>query len=282
MLKTCASCKNKTSKDRCPNKTLPGILFCGKHVRSTRLWKDVNDVDRHAVLIQKIWRGFAVRNWMKLAGPGVLNRSVCHNDEELVTLDDKKSVHPLNYFSFEENAKVYWFDIRSIAENSAGHVNPTNPYTRQPLSHEVRKRLREVCVHRHKHKIPNTYDPDKKQTIVECITWGWTHMCQILDENGFFETNPHYFLSMNRTQLYIFITLIENDIRALAGQQVLNPQSRKFKYIRWLRRLSREYAIGVDYVRFMYLVSKVLVSILNDTKEPYQYCFIIMSALHRL
>ena len=280
-MNTCASCKNKTSTDRCPNKAMKGIIFCGKHVRSNRLWKDVNNLDDKVILIQKLWRGYSLRKWINLAGPGVLNRSVCHNDEELVSLDSKKSVNPLDYFAFEENGKVYWFDVRSIAEHSSGQLNPTNPYTRQVLTHETRQRLREICIHRHKHRIPNTHDTEKRQSIAEVITWGWTHVCQILDENGFFETNPMYFISMNRTQLFIFINMIEQDMRALAAEQK-GFQTRRWKYVAWLKRLHREYVTGVDHVRFMYLVSKILVSILNDTRDPYPYCFVIMSALHRL
>jgi hypothetical protein len=84
------------------------MILCGKHakVKNLRLWKDVNNLDDKAVIIQKVWRGHSVRDWLRIAGPGVLNRSVCHNDEELVTMDEKKSVNPFDYFAFEEGGKV--------------------------------------------------------------------------------------------------------------------------------------------------------------------------------
>jgi hypothetical protein len=80
----CASCKNKKSNERCASKPLKGMVLCGKHAKSKnlRLWKNVNGLDDKARLIQKIWRGYSIRHWLKIAGPGVLNRAVCHNNEE--------------------------------------------------------------------------------------------------------------------------------------------------------------------------------------------------------
>jgi hypothetical protein len=46
-----------------------------------------------------------------LAGPCVLNRTKCSNKEELFTFDEAKAVSPLDYFAFEENKQIYWFDV---------------------------------------------------------------------------------------------------------------------------------------------------------------------------
>lgn len=280
---TCASCKNKTSDDRCPNKVLKGAIFCGKHVgvKDPRLWKDMVSADNKIILIQKVWRGYNVRNWFKLAGPGVLNRKVCHNQEELVTLDEPNSVSPLNYFSFEENGKVYWFDIRSISEHSFGHLNPTNPYTREKLSFEARNRLRLLCIKRHRLGLSNQHDMERKRTVEEVILAGWIHVCQIIEENGFFDMNPLHFVSMNKARLFVFNSLIFQDLRALLAEHK-SPNSRRIKYVSWMKRLIREYATGIDHSRFLYLTSKVIVSILNDCREPYPICFVVVSALARL
>lgn len=277
---TCSSCKNKTSSDRCPNKAMKGLLFCGKHIRSTRLWKDVNCLDDKAILIQKTWRGYTVRNWIKLCGLGALSRAVCHNEEELVTLDSKTSVHPLNYFSFEEDGKVYWFDIRSIAEHCIGHLKPTNPYTRSELSFDTRRRLRTLCVKRNRLKIPNEHDAEKKRLISDVILHGWTAVCQIVEENGFFDLNPMHFISLSRPRLFVLNNLIHQDMIALAAEHKVG--SRRHVYVNWMKRLMREYARGIEDIRYLYLTSKVLVAILNDSKDQYSYCFILMSALARL
>jgi IQ calmodulin-binding motif len=279
----CSSCKNKTSDERCPSKSLSGLLFCGKHakVKSIRLWKDVNNIDEKIILIQKAWRGYSVRNWIHLAGPGVLSRSVCHNEEELVSLDKPSSVDPLNYFSFEEGGKVYWFDIRSISEHCLTSVKPTNPYTRDVLSFDTRRRLRTLCIRRHKRGISNHHTADTDRTANQVIMSSWNTICQIIEENGFFDMNPMHFASLNRARLFVFNTMIRNDMISYASEHK-TPNSRRKKYVNWLKRLLREYANGIDQIRFLYLTSKVLVAILNDAHEQYPICFIIMSALHRL
>ena len=278
----CGSCKNKTSDERCPSKPLRGLIFCGKHarVKSPRIWKDVNQLDHKIIPIQKLWRGYILRKWLKLAGPGVLNRTICHNDEELVTMDDKKSVSPLDYFAFTENDKVYWFDVRSIVGACIFSVTPTNPYTRQDLSIDTRQRLRRLCIMRQRRKILNEHT-ESKRNIGEVLKASWTYICQIIIENGFFDMSPLYFMSLNKTQLYVFITMIRNDMIALAAEHT-SPESRRHKYVYWLKRLQDQHESNVSVIELSYFTSKILSTILNDLMEPYPMCFIIMSAMHRL
>lgn len=279
----CASCKNKTSTDQCSSKPLKGMILCGKHakVKNLRLWKDVNSLDDKAVIIQKIWRGYSVRHWLKIAGPGVLNRSVCHNDEELVSMDEKTSVSPLDYFSFEEGGKVYWFDIRSLSENCMLKVEPLNPYTREPLTIDTRRRMRQLCIKRHRKNLNNMHDVSNKRSVDEIILSTWTHVCQIIIENGFFDMSPLYFTSLNSTRLFIFNTIIQKDLVAWAAEHT-SKLSRRHRYVFWMKRLLGEFATGVDTTRLVYLTGRVLVTILNDCSDNYGICFIIMSALHRL
>ena len=278
----CSGCKNKTSDDQCPNKPLKGLIFCGKHARSknVRLWKDVNNLDSKAIIIQKIWKGYNLRCWIKLSGPGVLDRKVCHNTEELYSFDDIKTVNPLDYFAFEEDGKVYGFDIRTITESNIFNVNPTNPYNRQLLSVDTRQRMRKICIRRQRRKMANLRDETPK-LLVDIIKCGWVCVCQIIGENGFFDMPPEYFISMNRTQFVIFTTLIRNDILAWAAENKIRD-NRKYRYAHWLKRILNEYNAGANSHRLSYLSSKVLTIILNDFPEPYPVCFIIMSAMHRL
>ena len=279
----CASCKNKTSTDQCTSKPLKGMILCGKHVKvkNLRLWKDVNNLDDKVIIIQKVWRGYVIRHWLKNAGPGVLNRSVCHNEEELVTLDAKNDIYPLDYFSFEEKGKVYWFDVRSISENSMLKVEPLNPYTREPLTIETRKRLRQICFQRHRRHLENIHDVTRKRTIDEIILSTWTRVCQIIIENGFFDMSPFYFTSLNKTRLFIFNTIIQKDLVAWAAEHT-STQSRRHHYVFWMKRLLGEFSPEVGSKRLTFLTGLVLTTILNDCSDNYLICFIIMSALHRL
>jgi hypothetical protein len=279
----CASCKNKTTDEQCPNKTLNGLIFCGKHarVKNTRLWTDNNNLNQRVIPIQKIWRGYRIRNLLQLAGPGVLNRKLCHNDEELVTLDEKQKINPFDYFSFEENGKIYWFDIRSLSENCMLKIEPLNPYTREPLTIDTRGRLRQVCIMRDRKHLKNTHNISENTTPDDIILATWTHICQIIIENGFFDMSPLYFISLNKTRLFIFNTIIQKDLVAWAAEHT-STVSRRHKYVFWMKRLIREFSTEVNNKRLIYLTSRVLVTILNDCSDNYGICFIIMSGLHRL
>lgn len=278
---TCASAKR--NGDRCCNKPLKGLILCGRHARikNPRIWKDPNNLDNSARLIQKVWRGYSVRNWLNLAGPGVLKRDVCHNEEELVTFDDKKSVYPLDYFSFEEGGKVYWFDIKSIIQNSINKLKPANPYTREPLSLETRQRLRKLAVFRDRRKMSNLHEANPNMTADNMLDLEWTAICQIIEENGFSDISPNYFLSLNRTQLYVFVRLMKRDVNAWAAEHGTKPSRRK-KYVEWMKELSKEFMIGGHTKWMQYATAKYLLSMLNDYPEQYSLSFIIMSALHRV
>jgi len=280
---SCSSCKNKTSNERCSNKPLKGLIVCGKHakVKNPRIWLYVNDLDSKAILIQKNWRRHAIRSWIKLAGQGVLNRSCCHNDEEIVTFEDKKSVHPLDYFSFEENGKIYWFDTRSLSENSMTVQQPINPYTRQPLTIETRRRLRQICYKRHRKNLPNIHSTTSTRDVDEIVNTTWLSVCQMVEENGFFGMSPLYFVSLNRTQLFVFVTIIAQDLTAWAAEHT-SVQSRRRRYVFWMKRLIDEFTPENNITRLSYLSSRVLTTILNDCMDNYAVCFMIMASLHRL
>jgi hypothetical protein len=278
----CFSCKNKRSKDRCSNSALNGLLFCGihAHAKNPRLWEDLELLNKYAQLIQKVWRGHVVRMIIRLAGPGCLKRSLCHNETELVSMDEKERVYPFDYFGFNENGRVYWFDIRSISEIVSNNEKPQNPYTREPLSFETRQRIRKLCVKRHRKQLP-TYHIADQRSSEQIIKTGWIHVCHVIEENGFFDMSPEVFLSLNKTQLYILINLFNNDLKSWASEHT-NTYSRRRKYVHWMKLLLRQYAVGVEYIKFLYLISRVFMSILNDSNEQYSICFMIMSALYRL
>ena len=222
-----------------------------------------------------------MRNWLKLAGPGVLNRSICHNEEEIVTFEDKKSVYPLDYFAFEEAGKVYWFDIRSVIQNSMNKLQPENPYTRKPLSTETRQRLRKLSVRRIYNGLRNLHADLPPMSLDDTINIVWLNVCQIIEENGFFDLNPLYFTGLNRSQFYIFNQLIHRDLIAWAAEHTTRYSRRK-RYIGWLYRLRGQYLAGSSQPMLSYMTAKCLLSILNDYPEQYSICFIIMSALHRV
>jgi hypothetical protein len=277
----CSSCKSKTSKERCSAKSVGDTLFCRRHVKVKvpRLWAVINNVDPCAIMIQKVWRGYSVRNWIRLAGPGAINRTKCHNDEELFTLDGKMSVSPFSYFAFDEAGKIYWFDIRSLSQHCLKTM--TNPYTRQPLTIENRKRLRKLSIMRHRRKLPYIHESSQQTDINQVITEIWTSISQIIEENGFFDVNPRTFSSLNRSQLYVFLLMISNDLKAWAVEHNSKYSSRH-KYFVWTWKILKLFTPATHPLKIQFMVAKVLLNILYDGIAPYNVCFIIMSSLYRL
>lgn len=279
----CISCKNRNSLERCPSYVVKGTSFCGIHlkVRNHRIWSEVNNIEPKVIFIQKVWRGYSIRNRIKLAGPGALNRSVCHNDEELVLMIDKKSVSPLTYFGFEEAGKIYWFDIRSISEYALYSKIPSNPYTREKLTIDTRVRLRKLCTLRSIYKLANSHDITKQQSLTQKNEHNWNIICQIIEENGFFDINPIQFSSLNKTQLFIFLTMIGLDIRAWASEHT-SKYSRRHKYKAWVQYIISNIQHLHEQTSCSFHASKLLLTILNDCNDNYSLCFIIMSSLYRL
>ena len=277
-MNTCLACKNKTSIERCPTQSIPGLAFCGRHVRSKtpRLWSIVNRVDEKATLIQKVWKGYTIRYRLQLAGPGVLARSTCHNQEELVSMEEAKHIHPFDYFAFKEDGKVWWFDVRSIIGCLNSSLVPQNPYTRQPLNMDTRKRLRELYKYRIRHKLQNTH-PAPAKPVDQYLEFQWLRLSQILVENGFEDARPGLFNRLNKHQLYIVLAYIRSDMYALAKE---HPKtSMRYKYA---RSLKREYELFYGFGDPKLQFATVMVNVLHHAIEPYPICFIIMSALFRL
>ena len=283
MSNRCASCRNKTSKDRCPNSALPGIKFCGIHskLKTHRLWVDVNDIEKRVIRIVKVWKGYFVRKQLKLAGAGVLQRSKCHNQEEILSFEPLTSVHPFNYFGFEENGKIYGFDIRTMIDMLNRNVNPINPYTRQPLQIEDRKRLRMLYGYRFRNKLAVFYENNKPKEATAILSLRWLQISQILEENGFYNLNPNLFLGLNRTQLYIFLTMVLNDMKSWAAEHK-EKNSKRFLYVFWIQNILNKFSTTQSTTQYSFYVSSILLRILHTTVQPYFVCFIIMSGLYRL
>jgi hypothetical protein len=158
---------------------------------------------------------------------------------------------------------------------------PTNPYTRQPLSIDDRKRLREIYSYRVRHKLPTSYEHNTLRTTDIILTNRWTQLCQIVEENGFFNINPNIFLGLNKSQLYAFLAMIHNDLKTWAAEHK-PPHSKRFLYVFWSNNVMKKYSTAQTVAEYSFFVSSILLSILYDSVEPYTICFILMSALYRL
>jgi hypothetical protein len=241
----------------------------------------VNKIEDKVTLISKMWKGYNIRKRIQLAGPGALNRKLCNNSDELMTLEPLTTVDVFDYFGFEEGGKIYGFDIRTVLDGLHRAAVPSNPYTRQLLSMADRKRLREIYAYRLRHKLDTVYDNNSIKNPDLILTNRWTQICQIAEEHGFFNINPNLFLGMNKTQLYIFLSMIHNDLKTWAAEHK-PPHSKRFLYVFWTQNVIKKFSSTQSIAEYSFYVSSILLSILYDYNDPYTVCFVIMSALYRL
>jgi hypothetical protein len=279
----CMSTKNKGSDEQCSANALLNLNFCGTHARSKhpKIWSGFQDHASKIVKVQALWRGYVLRNQLKLAGPGVLRRSLCHNDEELVTGDEKTKQDPLSYFSFEENGKIWWFDVRTMIQCFHKHIEPQNPYTRTPLTIETRKRLRNVYTFRQRNHL-SCFFQAQEHTVQSRMNERWMRVSQMLEEHGFYQIDPLLFTTLNNSQLFVFLQILLRELKLWSFEHT-KPGSRRNRYLRWTQNVLRRHFIAtLNRDEYCSAIGGLCLAILQDCVDPYPVCFMIMSSLYIL
>jgi len=266
----CAAVKNKKSTDRCAHGPLLGHTLCGRHAKckTVQLWADVN---RNKILrftkVQALYRGWCVRRVLAWAGPGVLRRETCVNDEDLVTCEPKDRQHPMSYFGFEEAGKVWWFDFGTAWEWTIRSVTPLNPYTNVPIPHADLARLRKLHLYRRRKRLPVPAPP---KDLVENIDRRWTVVAQIFRSYGFEETHPSQFANLNHNNITTMFRFLMDDIEAMPI-----PNRR-------LLALCSKGALGAHTSNLSYLINSLnLLTIALTDSQSYDFVFLLLSALYR-
>lgn len=214
-----------------------------------------------------------MRKRLALAGPGVLSRKNLTNDEELVTCVEKDRQHPMEYFAFEENGKIWWFSFSSIWIWSTQSVQITNPYTKQPLSVETRKRLRSLWAFEHRnHKIL----PEESPTFDRRLRGRLNTMCQLFSDNGFVEVDPAIFVNFRKDEYMSAFRLLARDIETVFS---VNDPWRE-KALRLCGRGESGVRQMPDNIYPLYAVF-LLKWLLTLHKDPYMMTFSVLSALYR-
>lgn len=249
--------------------------MCGRHARMKipLRWADVH---RHRtpkiIRVQALIRGWLLRKRLAMGGPGVLQRKDLANDEDLVTCMEKERQHPFEYFAFEENGKVWWFDFESLWKWSIQTHEPANPYTKVPLSNDTRQRLRASWGYRRRHRLPL---PSESTNYDQRLQYRWNVLCQLFIDNGFVDVHPNTFLNLHSYELRTMLVLLERDIQVVLrdteyGRNMIlhicqAPLSDR-------TRSPKMFAIWIAYI---------LMTILSIPRDPYVLTFSVLSALYR-
>ena len=266
----CASVKNKTSTDRCTAVAILGYTVCGRHAKSKviRLWADVNkEKIKRFTKVQALFRGWCVRKVLALAGPGVLRRANCVNDDDLTTCETKDRQDPMAYFGIEEAGKIWWFDVGTAWEWTIRSATPLNPYTNVPFAHADLARLRALHLYRRRHRLPV---PLPSRDITVNISRRWTVLAHIFRSFGFEDTHPEQFANLDHRNLNAMFRLLLDDIRAMQ-----RPNLR-------LLALCARGASNGRLSNLSYVVNSLnLLTIALTDCQSYDIVFLLLSALYR-
>lgn len=251
--------------------------MCGRHARmkAPLRWADLHhNKSQRIARAQALVRGWLLRKRLAMGGPGVLCRKNLANDEELVTCVEKERQNPLEYFAFEENGKVWWFDFASLWRWSVQSHEPANPYTKVPLSSDTRKRLRAFWGYAQRHKIAL---PPESENYDQRLQQRWNLLCQLFVDNGFTEVHPNSFINLQSHELRSMLILLERDIQVVLPETDSNrPRILRLCTIPLLSRNR-----WVPPKRYSIWIAYILILILSAPKDPYAMTFSVLSALYR-
>ena len=253
---------------------MKGHTLCGRHARMKYpvLWAPLHKATP-IVRVQALVRGFLVRKRLALAGPGVLRRKDLANDEELFTCESKDRQHPMEYFAFEEGGKTWWFDVSSLWGWMSRSAEPVNPYTKVPLTADVRRRLRAIWGHSYRMKLVL---PLGGKSFDEILLLRWNVLSQIFRDNGFLDVHPQSFLRFSRAEYHAMFVLLHQDLR------VVLPENDPYR-AKLLRICLRGMSVRPEVRNEAYILHSglLLLLMLSLPKDPYVLVFSILSAFYR-
>jgi len=257
--------KKKGSTLQCTASALRGHSLCGIHAKAktAEIWKDAREKDIRITKCQSIARRWLIVRRLRLGGPGVLHRTDLANDEEIVTCVEATRQHPFSYFAFTENGKTWWFDFDSLWTWSLKSDEPSNPYTREPLSSEVRKRLREAWAYRVRNNIPIV--PETRD-IEERIRCRLRMLYQTFVDNGFTDVSGGQLVRLSKSSHIAMWRFLRDDAPELS-----------FITAHMLHQTILNAGAG------MYIMNSLrnLMRVVVFKREPYNLVFAVMSAIYR-
>jgi hypothetical protein len=94
---------------------------------------------KSAIIIQRIFRGFLVRESERLRGPAAKDMTICTNDTEFETMTPLVDVPTECFFSYrDERGFVYGFNLVSLIKMFATNDGKLiNPYNREKVPSQV-------------------------------------------------------------------------------------------------------------------------------------------------
>jgi hypothetical protein len=163
----------------------------------------------YIIKIQKVFRSMLVRKYKQLHGPASLNRKLCTNSDDFISMEPVEEINFHQFISYKDfDGFIYGFDINSLHNlflKSSNEIK--NPYNRNLIPEKIFKDIRSLIRLGRilKININLNFDDDTKQLPNEkAVELRALTLFQNIDALGNY-SNSNWFLSLNRTQLIKFI-----------------------------------------------------------------------------
>ena len=165
----------------------------------------------YIIKIQKIFRGKVARKYKLLHGPAAINRKLCTNTDDFVTMEPVEEINYHQFISYkDEDGFIYGFDIISLHNlflKSKDIESIRNPYNRNIIPESVIKTIKSIIkisrilkIHIYLH-----YEDDTQSISIEkMVELRALSLFQNIDALGNY-SNSQWFLSLNRNQLIKFL-----------------------------------------------------------------------------
>jgi hypothetical protein len=164
------------------------------------------------IKIQKNFRGCLVRKYKMLHGPAALNRKLCTNQDDFITMEPIEEINYHQFFSYkDEDGFIYGFDLGSLynlflkTKNTEAN-NFQNPYNRNIIPKSITKNIKSIIKLSKLLKICINlkYEDDtQKLSFEKIVELRALSLFQNIDALGNY-SNSHWFLSLNRNELIKF------------------------------------------------------------------------------
>ena len=171
----------------------------------------------YIIKIQKMFRGFLVKKYKSLHGPACMNRKICTNTDDFITMEPVEEINFHQFLSYKDtDGFIYGFDIISLHNlflKSKNIESVRNPYNRNLIPEAVVKTIKSVVRLSRilKIKINLHYEDDTQNLSMEkVLELRALQLFQHIDVLGNY-SNSQWFLSLNRNQIVTFVKEL-NDI----------------------------------------------------------------------
>ena len=163
----------------------------------------------YIIKIQKIFRGLLVKKYNDLHGPACMNRKLCTNSDDFVSMEPIEEINFNQFISYKDKDEfIYGFDINSLHNLFLKTGNEIkNPYNRNLIPEYVFKNIRSLIRLGKilKININLKFEDDSKNVSSEkAIELRALTLFQNIDSLGNY-SNANWFISLNRNQLIKFI-----------------------------------------------------------------------------